>query len=159
MFGENDEVATKFKYGAGIYKGKPCVRLPNLNNVAGQIDLYRDSLLTGKSAELGRSHGIFLKIRGRLVNIDDSLMGMEALSHGVFNRVRITVNADELDDYITSTRESIKSSSALEDLRKYILRKFTQVKEWYFASIEVKKKRIEHHIKLRMLLQVYQEDL
>ncbi len=141
MFGQNDEVATKFKYDVGTYKEKPCVHLPNLNNVTGQIDLYKDSLLTGKSAELGRSNGIFLKVRGRLVNIDDALMGMEALSHGVFNRVRITVNADELDDYITSTRESIKSSAALEDLRKYILRKFTQVKEWYFTTIEDEEKK------------------
>jgi hypothetical protein len=141
VFGENDEVATKFDYVVGIYKEKPCVQLPNLNNVTGQIDLYRDSLLTGKSAELGRSNGIFLKVRGRLVNIEDSLMGMEALSHGVFNRAIITVNADELDDYVTSTRESIKASAALDDLRKYILRKFTQVKEWYFAQIEDEEKK------------------
>ena len=140
VFGENDEVATKFKYGVGTYKNNPCVHLPNLNNVTGRIDLYRDSLLTGKSADLGRSNGIFLKIRERLVNIDDPLMGMEALSHGVFNRVRILVKADELDDYITSTRESIKASAALEDLRKYVLRKFTEVKEWYFGSIEDEEK-------------------
>jgi len=141
IFGQSDAVATKFNYEVGTYKENPCVHLPNLRNVTGQIDLYKDSLLTGKSAELGRSNGIFLKVRGRLLNIDDSLMGMEALSHGVFNRVRITVNADELDDYITSTRESIKSSAALEDLRKYILRKFTQVKEWYFESIEEEEKK------------------
>lgn len=141
VFGKDDEVAIKFKYDVGTYIEKPCVHLPNLNNVTGQIDLYKDSLLTGKSAELGRSNGIFLNVRGRLVNIEDPLMGMEALSHGVFNRVRITINANELDQYITSARESIKSSSALEDLRKYILRKFTQVKEWYFATIEDEEKK------------------
>ncbi len=141
IFGKNDEVATKFKYEVGTYKENSCVHLPNLRNISGQIDLYKDSLLTGKSAELGRSNGIFLNIRGRLVNIDDPLMGMEALSHGVFNRVRITVEADELDGYITSTRESIMSSAALDDLRKYILRKFTEVKEWYFATIEDEEKK------------------
>ncbi len=148
LFGKDDEVATKFKYETGTYKEKPCVHLPNLKNITGQIDLYRDSLLTGKSADLGRSNGIFLTVRGRLVNIDDPLIGMEALSHGVFNRVRIMVNADELDDYITSTRESIKSSAALEDLREYIKRKFNAVREWYFSTVEdeEKKNRASHKI-------------
>lgn len=148
IFGENDDVATKFKYEVDTYKGKPCVHLQNLRNVTGQIDLYRDSLLTGKSEELGRSNGIFLTVRDRLINIDDPLIGMEALSHGVFNRVRITVNADELDEYITSTRESIKNSAALTDLREYIKRKFNQVKDWYFATVEdiEKQNRASHKI-------------
>lgn len=150
IFGQDDAVATnpKYNYEVGEYKGSPCVHLPNLRNVVGQIDLYRDSLLGGKSEELGRSNGIFLTVRGRLINIDDPLIGMEALSHGVFNRVRITVNADELDDYITSTRESIKSSAALEDLRGYIKRKFSQTKDWYFEMVEAeeKKNRASHKI-------------
>lgn len=142
VFGENDEVARKFKiYEVGNYKDSPCVHLPHLRNVVGKIDIYRDSLLTGKSADLGRSNGIFLTIRGRLVNIDDPLIGMEALSHGVFNRVRITVNADELDEYITSTRESIKDSGAFTDLRDYIKRKFNEVKDWYFSKIEEAEKQ------------------
>lgn len=136
VFGVKDEVATNKKYEVGEYMGQPCVHLPNLRNVVGRIDLYRDSLLTGKSEELGRSNGIFLNIRGRLINIDDPLIGMESLSHGVFNRVRITVNADDLDAYITSTRESIQSSLALEELKAYIKNKFNQVKEWYFRAEE-----------------------
>jgi hypothetical protein len=137
IFGKDDEVANnpKYNYKVGEYLGQPCVHLLNLKNVVGQIDLYRDTLLTGKSQDLGRSHGIFLTIRGRLINIDDPLIGMEALSHGVFNRIRIVINADELDDYITSTRESIKSSTALEDLREYIKRKFSQIKDWYFTIV------------------------
>lgn len=142
IIGDNDKVIQKFdEYSADKYKTKPCVQLPNLKNVTGEIDLYRDSLLKGKSSELGRSHGIFLKIRGRLVNLDDPLIGMEAFSHGFFNRIRININADELDVYITSTRESIKSSAALDDLKKYILRKFTEVKEWYFSTIEEEEKK------------------
>ncbi|MGE8536623.1 MAG: ATP-binding protein, partial [Chryseobacterium sp.] len=138
IFGEDDDIAknTKYNYEVGEYKTNPCVNLPHLKNVVGKIDLYRDSLLTGKSEELGRSNGVFLTVRERLINIDDPLIGMEALSHGVFNRIRISVNADELDDYVTSTRESIKSSLALEDLRNYIKRKFNQVREWYFSTTE-----------------------
>jgi len=148
VFGKDDDVAnnSKYHYGIGEYLGQPCVHLPSLKNVVGQIDLYRDSLLAGKSQGLGRSNGIFLKIRGRLINIDDPLIGMEALSHGVFNRVRIIVNADELDDYITSTREAIKDSLAISDLREYIQRKFSQIKDWYFNSMaEEEKLRTASH--------------
>ena len=137
IFGENDEVANKKsnKYEASVCNGKPCVNLPFLKNVTGKIDLYRDSLVKGKSEDLGRSHGIFLTIRGRLVNIDDPLLGMQPMSHGVFNRIRITVQADELDDYITSTRESIKESESLSYLKKYIQSKFDEAKDWYFNAL------------------------
>ncbi|MDR0307992.1 MAG: ATP-binding protein [Chitinispirillales bacterium] len=150
IIGKDDDIAnnTKYSYKVDEYLGQPCVHLPNLKNVVGQIDLYRDTLLTGKSQDLGRSHGIFLTVRGRLINIDDPLLGMEALSHGAFNRIRIMVNVDELDEYITSTRESIKSSLALEDLREYIKRKFFQIKDWYYETVadEEKQNRASHKI-------------
>src|SRR5690606_10855419 len=45
-------------------------------------------------------------------------------------------------------RESIKSSTALEDLRGYIKRKFSQTKDWYFEMVESeeKKNRASHKI-------------
>lgn len=137
VFGENDAVVNKYDmYSSNTFKGNPCVNLPTLKNIVGKIDLYRDSLVKGKSEDWGRSNGIFLMVRERLINLDDSLLGMPAMTHGVFNRVRITVFADELDDYITSTRENIKESLPYEDLKKYIQRKFTEVREYYFGLME-----------------------
>lgn len=136
VFGKDDNVLNKNKdFEAGVYLEKPCVNLPSLSNITGYIDLYRDSLLTGaKSERLGRSHGIFVLVRNRLINLDDPLFGMDALSHGVFNRVRIIVHADELDDYITSTREAIKEVQARDELISYIKKKFQEVKDWYFEK-------------------------
>lgn len=136
-FGDEEDSVVK-KYD--IYKSYKkedvfYINTPNLEHITGHIDLYRDSLLSGKSEQTGRSHGIFLTVRKRLINIDDPLLGMEAMSHGVFNRVRILIEADGLNDYLTSTRESIKSSEALEDLRTYIKRKFSEVKDWYFKEV------------------------
>lgn len=136
-FGDEEDSVVK-KYD--IYKSYKkedifYINTPNLEHITGHIDLYRDSLLSGKSEQTGRSHGIFLTVRKRLINIDDPLLGMEAMSHGVFNRVRILIEADGLNDYLTSTRESIKSSEALEDLRTYIKRKFAEVKDWYFKEV------------------------
>lgn len=143
VFGdENDAVVKKYNiYSSYSKNGTFFVNLPNLKGICGHIDLYRDSLVSGKSEQAGRSNGIFLTVRKRLINIDDPLLGMEALTHGVFNRIRIMVEADGLNDYITSTRESIKSSDALEDLRTYIKRKFSEVREWYFKEIEEETKK------------------
>lgn len=114
-------------------KEKNFVDLQNLTGINGEFILYEDSLVDGKSSKLGRSHGIFLSIRGRLINLDDPLLGMEAFSHGVFNRTRIIVNADELDDNLTSTREAVKDSVPYTQLKEYIKKKFNnEVRKYYF---------------------------
>ncbi|HTR29179.1 MAG TPA: ATP-binding protein [Puia sp.] len=149
VFGKDDETAEKFGYEISKYKGEPCVNMNNIRNVCGRIDLYHDSLIKGKSSETARSHGIFLMVRGRLINIDDPLLpGMPSMFHGVFNRVRIMVDADELDDYITSTREAIKESEALSELKQYINRKFDEVKKFYLDELEEeeRKNRASHKI-------------
>lgn len=137
VFGKDDQVVKKNReYQASNYNGKPSVNMDAIKNVTGQIELFKESFLKGDKAEKwGRSHGIFLMVRERLINIDDALIGVGPLSHGVFNRVRIMVYADELDSLITSTRESIVDSPALDQIRKYIGRKFTEVKDYYFSSL------------------------
>ncbi|MDD4899253.1 MAG: ATP-binding protein [Candidatus Omnitrophica bacterium] len=142
IIGKNDSMVKKFnEYTAGTFKGAPCVNLPNIQHIHGYVELYRDSLLRGKAEEWGRSHGIFLMVRDRLINLDDPLIGMPAMTHGVFNRVRIIVHADELDAYVTSPRESIKESESLNDLKKYIQRKFEEVREYYFNILKQEEKQ------------------
>lgn len=136
-FGEEDKVVAKnSEYISGKDDNGFYVDLPNLKGVRGQFELYDDSLVKGKSELWGRSNGIFLSIRKRLINIDDPLLGMAAMTHGVFNRSRIIVEADGLNKFITSTRESIKDSTALSELKKYIQRKFSEAREYYFSKME-----------------------
>ena len=106
------------------------MNLPNISNIHGKFELYRDSLLSGKSKELGRSHGIFIMVRGRLVNLDDPLFSMPAMSHGVFNRIRITIQADALDAYLTSTSVPIKESEQQKVLQRDNKTKFEEVKDY-----------------------------
>ena len=135
VFGKDDEIAESLSFGKPrLENGNYFVDFENLKGVHGQIDLYEESLLRGKSEERDRSHGIFLMVRGRLINLDDPLLGMPAFTHGVFNRTRIMIHADELDSNLTSTRESIKESAALEQLKQYITKKFNEVKKIYFLE-------------------------
>jgi len=138
VIGKNDVTCEKFdEYEASIdSKERPVVNLEHLKNIRGEFQLFEDSLVTGKSEKWGRSNGIFLMVRGRLVNVSDSLLGMDALSHGTFNRTRIVVHADELDKNLTSTRESIKESKPLAQLRKYIQRKFVNEVRAFWESYQ-----------------------
>jgi hypothetical protein len=73
--------------------------------------------------------------RGRLINLDDPLLEMEAFSHGAFNRTRIIINADELDDNLTSTREAVRDSIPFTQLKEYIKKKFNnEVRKYYFEQ-------------------------
>lgn len=148
IIGKDDETALKLKdaeckKAESAGKENYWIDFPNLKGVNGEFILYEDSLVEGKSSELGRSHGIFLSIRGRLINLDDPLLGMEAFSHGAFNRSRIIVNADELDSNLTSTREAVKESIPFRQLKEYIKKKFNnEVRKYYFEQqIQMEEKK------------------
>lgn len=134
ILGKDDETAKTLDTISRQEGDNFFIDFENLKGVHGSIDLYEDSLLDeSKASRLGRSHGIFLMVRGRLVNLDDPLLGMEAFSHGAFNRTRIIIHADELDENLTSTRESIKESQPLRQLKDYIQKKFNnEVKKYHF---------------------------
>ena len=150
IIAKNDDIAEAHS-GISCRKadGLHLIDFENLKGVHGKIELYEDSLVEGKSAELGRSHGIFLMVRGRLINIDDPLLGLEAFSHGVFNRTRIIIHADELDSNLTSTREAVKESQPLSQLKDYIKKKFNnEIRKYYFEKEEEQNK--EQNISYRL---------
>ncbi len=132
---EKDDFLDKYGYTKTKYNGIPALSLPNLNNVTGSFELFRESLVGKKSDKWSRSHGIFVKVRDRLVNLDDPLFGGPQLTFTVFNKLRILINADELDTYLTSTRESVKDTEAVKDLLKYIERKVSRIKTFYLKEI------------------------
>ena len=150
IVGKEDKTAETFKDATcKENKGEYSIDFGNLNDVTGKFILYKDSLVSGKSTGLGRSHGIFLNIRGRLINLDDPLLGMEAFSHGAFNRTRIIINADELDNNLTSTREAVKDSLPYIQLKNYIKRKFnSEIRTYYFdeENREADKRTISYRL-------------
>ena len=44
---------------------------PQLGRITGTAELFEDLLTTGKSGDIGRSHGFFVYVRDRLINVDD----------------------------------------------------------------------------------------
>lgn len=138
IVGKEDQTAEELDFcsqGHNEEKDSYWVDFENLKGVTGRFLLYEQSLLGGKAEDNGRSHGIFLIIRGRLINLDDPLLGMEPFSHGPFNHCQIIIHADGLDSNLTSTREAVKESLPLTQLKEYIKKKLNnELRKFYFES-------------------------
>lgn len=78
--------------------------------IHGSVIVTKDSLHAGKSRDLGRSHGFFIKVRERLINEEDPLFGLSPRSYQTFNRFRADIAVDDLDTAITAPREGIGES-------------------------------------------------
>ena len=91
------------------------LKIPGLGRVTGYAEAYKD-LLTGKSDQIGRSHGFFVYIIGRLINVEDGHFGIspDELRHGTFGRFRLVINIDSLDKELRSNRETIRDGPLLE---------------------------------------------
>jgi hypothetical protein len=89
--------------------------------ITGDVVLTVRTLTEGKSSDLRRSHGFFVRVRDRLVNLDDPLFGLNPLSHQTFNRFRADVDADDLDRALTAPRESVESTSAMREAFEMLL--------------------------------------
>lgn len=96
--------------------------VPGLGRVTGYAEAYKD-LLTGKSDEIARSHGFFIYVFGRLVNVIDGHFGISPneLRHGTFGRFRLVANIDGLDEELRSNRETI-SDGPLLNIAQDVLR-------------------------------------
>ena len=106
-----------------------------MGRIRGDVSIYQDLLTRGKAAGLGLSHGFFVMVRGRMINLDDALFGLPALSHGPFARFRMVVHADGLDEYLASTREAVMESPAVEAFRDYLQAKFNEARGAYDTCI------------------------
>lgn len=132
--GDSDGLLNPWPYAALTTTdeaGQPGVQLEHAGFVRGVARLYDTSLKGGKSDEHGRSHGFFVKVRERLINLDDETFGIDVeLSHGVLSRFQMVVFADGLDDRLSSPRESIQESPALRELKNYLLAVFNRARSW-----------------------------
>jgi hypothetical protein len=115
--GEHDSVAKS----RGIRTTETGMVLPGINGeISGQAVVYKNRITHGKSEQYGRSHGFFVRVRGRVINLEDELFGLDALNHAVWSRFSMEINADGLRDHLLSSREGVRESEAIHSLRRYL---------------------------------------
>ncbi|SEI91259.1 Histidine kinase-, DNA gyrase B-, and HSP90-like ATPase [Deinococcus reticulitermitis] len=91
------------------------------SGIFGTIFVTERTLIGNKSEDIARSHGFFIRVNKRLVNLSDPLFIDQALMHGVFNRFRADIDVDDLNTEIKASRESFEESQ-LKDILKIVLR-------------------------------------
>jgi hypothetical protein len=132
-----DEAAIKLKdYGVEIRPEEGGIWMPGIGLVTGEASIYREQLTTGKSSQAGRSHGFFIKVRGRVINLNDELFGLDALNHAAWSRFVMVINADGLRNYLQSSREGVRYSPEVELFREYLHFKFNECRTTYDKQLE-----------------------
>lgn len=130
---DDDTAAAKMKLGKNPSGG---VTLPEIGNITGTAHIYEKQLTTGKSEDVGRSNGFFIRVRGRVVNLEDELFGIEALNHAAWSRFALEVNADGLREHLLSSREGVRDSEDIQRFRDYLRGLFNLCRSVYEAWAE-----------------------
>ena len=107
--------------------------LAGIGRVTGTARIFERQLTTGKSGQAGRSHGFFIRVRGRVVNLEDELFGVEALNHAAWSRFALEIDADGLRDHLLSSREGVRDSEEIDEFRQYLRETFNRCRAAYDA--------------------------
>ncbi|MDE2731949.1 MAG: ATP-binding protein [Bacteroidota bacterium] len=94
--------------------------LEGIGAVMGVARIYEKPLTQGKSAEVGRSHGFFIRVRGRVINLEDELFGINQPDHAAWTRFALEVRAEGLRDHLLSSREGVRDSQDIHTFREFL---------------------------------------
>jgi hypothetical protein len=90
------------------------------DGIRGQVFVTHRSLYGQKSDDIQRSHGFFVRVLERVVDLVDPLFGMEPIRYGILNRFHADIKADDLDKYLTASRDTIEESPIKFKFRKLL---------------------------------------
>ena len=102
-----------------------------LGRITGYAEAYKDLFTRGsKSDEIGRSHGFFVYVYGRLLNVHDGHFGISPneLRHGTFGRFRLVVHMNGLDEGLRSNREAVGEGPLLNTAQDVLRAIFNAVR-------------------------------
>lgn len=105
--------------------------LHGLGEIVGSARIYEKPLTTGKAGQLGRSNGFFIRVRKRVINLEDELFGVTQPNHAAWSRFALEVDADGLREHLLSSREGVRDSEAIRKFREYLLDIFRQCRNAY----------------------------
>jgi Histidine kinase-, DNA gyrase B-, and HSP90-like ATPase len=106
------------------------------SGVKGRVRVADRSLYAStKSDDLGRSHGFFIRVRGRLINEDDPLFGASPMSFTTFYNLSAEIEADDLDAYLKAPRDDIEDTTEREQFRDLLGELFRQARNRYDAVL------------------------
>lgn len=104
------------------------------SGIEGHVFVTLRSLYGQKSDDIQRSHGFFVRVRDRLVDLVNPLFGMTPPRHGILNRFHGDIQADDLDKYLTASRDTIEESSIKVKFRKLLREVINEADKRYLTK-------------------------
>ena len=108
--------------------------VPGIGPIKGTASIYEKTLTGGKSDQIARSNGFFVRVRNRVINLEDELFGLEAQNHSAWSRFALEVDADGLRDHLLSSREGVRESDATRAFRQELRVAFNSCRAAYEAQ-------------------------
>ena len=108
--------------------------VPGIGPIKGTASIYEKTLTGGKSDRIARSNGFFVRVRKRVINLEDELFGLEALNHSAWSRFALEVDADGLRDHLLSSREGVRESDATRGFRQVLRAAFNSCRTEFEAK-------------------------
>ena len=105
--------------------------LPGVGKICGTARIHERPLTSGKSEQFGRSNGFFVRVRKRVINLEDELFGVQQPNHAAWSRFVLEVDADGLRDHLLSSREGVRDSQVVHVLRLRLLEIFNRCRTAY----------------------------
>jgi hypothetical protein len=109
--------------------------------VRGTTLVTKQSLYGGKSDDLERSHGFFIRVLHRLLDYKDPLFGLKPLTYEIFNRLHVEIDADDLDIGLTASRETVEESAQVQVFRDLLRAIFNEALQRYKEAVEKKESK------------------
>jgi hypothetical protein len=119
------------RLGEGAPEQKALVSELFEDGIFAHVIVTEKSLYGGKSEDLTRSYGFFVRVRGRLINEADPLFGLSPQPHIIFNRFRADIDADDLDDDLTAPREGVGLGERREIVIEVLLEILREARQQY----------------------------
>lgn len=105
--------------------------VPGIGQVKGEANIYENPLNTGKSERIERSNGFFVRVRGRVINLEDDSFGMEPFNYAAWSRFEMEVAADGLRGHLLSNREGVRESDEVHGFREILRKSFNECRTAY----------------------------
>lgn len=113
------------------------LEIPKLGNVSGTGELYDRRLTTDKRKERGfEDNGFRVFVRGKLLNKNDPLFGLDALSFTYWVKFIGVFEMPGLDDQIRVQRDQVKDSVSVDIARRVLRQTFQEVRSQARSSSE-----------------------
>lgn len=122
--------------------------LPDIGAIKGNARIYEEPLTRGKSADLGRSHGFFIRVRERVINLEDELFGITQPNHAAWIRFALDVHVEGLREHLLSSREGVRDSKPVREFREYLSGMFNQCRSAFRVWQRAQNENLDIHLLL-----------